>query len=244
MLQQEAIWTGIPHKTVLLLADCWGGALLAGHFTAKLLFDRNTRVILLHTFQQPATGKGPLRNMTSVLKKIAMEDLSVLKDKLINEFGLPEESILKVALEGDLRNVITKEFCYFPNLSIVMGPDTSHPLRNGTCRKVIRALRGDRPRPVFLVSDHITIIESSRIIVITENEENLSDLYLVFLKELFGKNSPPIEIISRGNSNTLHLNEKIVNHFSENLVADMQGRQNLDRIIFDFMFRVKKSSPD
>ncbi len=72
-------------KTILILSECQQGALKAGRYALKHLFDNQTRIILLRPFQAPKFGLSMMRNLSSVLKDISKEDLTVLKNTFIKE---------------------------------------------------------------------------------------------------------------------------------------------------------------
>lgn len=238
VVQESADHTGIHKKTVVLLAECWNGAFDAGHFAAKLLFDTSTRIILLQTYQRPDTGVAKLLDLTQILKQTAEEDLSVLKAKLVKESGLPAGNIEKVVIEGDLKSVIKDEFSSYPNLSVVLGPDTHNLIRKGSSRKIVGELVRSKLRPLFLISDFITIIEESRIILIAEKEENISAVYLNFLIDTYDEENAPVEIITADNKKTIKMSKNTAGHFSNSLTPSDFRRNSLEQIFYNRVIRI------
>jgi len=237
MIQEhkDQIYNG--NKTVVLLAECLNGALGAGRFAARLLFDQTTRIILLHTFQKPARGVSMMRDLTEVLRQTADWDLSVLKTKLVREFELPPENIEKAVIENDLRSVIEKDLSKHHHVSVVLGPDISNPFRRGSCRKIVRALVGSKIRPVFLISDHITMLEESRIVFIAEKEEDISPVYYNFLLDIYDKKDAMVEIITHENDKTIRMNQETSSHFSKKVHLSDLRENSTEQIFYDRLIR-------
>lgn len=201
-------------KTVIILAECWNGATNASRFTARLLFNKDTRIILLHTYIRPATGIVMLRDITHILKKIAEEELDALERKLVEDYNIPAINIEKKAIEGNLKSIMETRFGHFTNMSVVLGPGMDKEYYKDSCRSTISAIMETRPRPLFLISDFITLIEQSRISVITEEEDKVPAAYIDFLKKISGENKPIIDIISNDNNKPIKMNKETARHFS------------------------------
>jgi len=202
-------------KTVVILAECWNGAVNASRFAARLLFNENTRIILLHTYMRPSTGIIMIRDITPILKKIAEEELVTLENRLVNEFELPAENIEKIAIEGNLGDIMETYFGHYTNLSVVLGPGMDNQYFKDSCRNTVKTIMNARPRPLFLISDFITLIEKNRINIITEKEENVSQAYIDFLEDISADYKPRIEIISSDNQKRIEINKETANHFSD-----------------------------
>ena len=71
-------------KTILLLTDCWMGALAAGRFTARMLFDENTRIIILNTYQPPAASALVDQTIAGILRQAAEKDIETLWNHLVH----------------------------------------------------------------------------------------------------------------------------------------------------------------
>ncbi|MEX0986954.1 MAG: hypothetical protein WD052_05700 [Bacteroidales bacterium] len=223
----------ISEKTVVLAAQCWNGAFDAGRFAAKMLFDYRTRIVLLNTYNSPAFGTTMMRKITPILEQTAEEDLYTLRALLTNEYGIPADSIEMAVTEGDLKSVIRSDFSQQGNLSIVMGHNIHNPYRKGSCIGMINALMDSKPRPIFLISDFITIIEESRIVLIAEKETNISTVHINYLEEHFDKEDITVEIITGDNKKRMEMSEQTANHFSALLEMTDLTRNPLEQIFYD-----------
>ncbi|MGM0463912.1 MAG: hypothetical protein ACQEQW_04570 [Bacteroidota bacterium] len=202
-------------KTVIILAECWNGAINASRFAARLLFNKDTRIILLHTYMRPATGTVMLRDITHILKKTAEEELDALERKLVEDFNIPAGNIEKMAIEGSLKSVMESHFGHYTNISLVLGPGMEKEYYKDSCRTTVSAIMETRPGPLFLISDFITLIEQSRISVITEKEAEVPAAYIDFLKEISGEKKLIIDIISNDNKKAIKINKETARHFSD-----------------------------
>lgn len=201
-------------KTVVIVAECWNGAGDAARFVARNLFDHSTHVVLLYSYKKPAGGIMMLRDITKVLKKIAEEELMSLKKVLINDMGLPEDSIENMVIESELESAIRTVLDNRGNISIVLGTGTQNQWLNSNCKKIINTVLKSRLYPVFLVSENITIIEESGMTIIADKENSINEGYLDFLKEISCIEEPGIRIVANDNRNWINLDRKTAVHFA------------------------------
>ena len=229
-----------PSKTILLLADCWSGAKSAGRFAAQMLYDQRTRIILLNTYQRPSSGMNMLRSVAPILEKTARKDLDELKGELVREYGIPEKSIEQRSVEGELVSVIQTYFSGIENLSVVLGQSLNNPFRKGFCRKVINALLSTNFRPVFMVSNIITLIESSRTVLIAGKEENISSLYRNYLSDIFSGAHHPLELVTRDVKNGFELDIETLQQYSAQIGNRDQHMNTPERLLYEL---INKTGP-
>jgi hypothetical protein len=228
-------------KTILLLADCWSGAMAAGRFAAQMLFDERTQIVLLNTYQRPGSGMTMTRSVTPILEKTAKRDLEILKNTLVNEYDIPASSITEVTKEGALVSVIENSYSDYQNLSVVLGQNMNNPLRKGFCRNVINTLLSTPFRPVFLVSNFITLIEHSRIFLVAEKEENISTLYRNYLSDIFPGDQKHTELVTHNNRNGFEMEQATAQQFSDQLEQRQQSMNPQEYLLYDLM---RRSGPD
>lgn len=220
-------------RVILLLAECWLGAMDAGRFAARMLFDDSTRIILLNTYQHPPANTSMMRSVVSVLRQTAEKDLEILRENLVNNCGVPANNIESRVAEGSLRSVIANDFGHIPNLSIVLGQNIHNPFRRGSCSKIIKMLVGGNTRPIFLVSEHVTLIETSRILVIAENEHTVSNVYIRYLADIHPDDDIEVEIVTYDNAKKIELDQATVLHLSKKVKAADFSRGTPEHMFFD-----------
>lgn len=177
------------HKIIVVLANCAKGAAEAGRFAVRNLFDKNSKIVLLQTYQKPKYGHTMLRNLSGMLNNIALEDLRGIENILVKEFNLSSESFIKMACEDDLKSILKNEFSKFPNVSLVIGNKSIESKKNFPCRKIINSAIESDIRPVVVVNDSVTLIEKDTMVVYSESDKKVDSDYLSFLKEIKLKNS-------------------------------------------------------
>lgn len=241
MFREEIRNSNQKDKTILLLADCWAGAKAAGRFAAQMLFDERTQIILLNTYQRPNAGMTTVQSVTPILQQTAMKDLEVLKNALVNEFTIPEASITENSVEGELITVIQSHYARYENLSVVLGQNLNNPLRKGFCRKVISALLSTQFRPLFIVSNFITLIEPSRVVLIAEKEENISSLFRNYLSDLLPGDRSQLELVTHDRTNSFEIDRATVRQFSDHIKGREQQLNTPEYLLYDLM---RRSGPD
>jgi hypothetical protein len=225
-------------RTILVIADCQHGAMEAGRFAVRNLYDSNSRILLQQTYQKPQYGRGMLRDISPMLEKIAKEELTKLKNDMIKEFGLPAGSIGKVAFEGELSTILRTRFSNTPGLSVVVGFDPRLSYRSFPCRKIIRSVKDSGLSPLFVVSDSITLIDNRNIILFTKDEKQVCSDYLNFLKVIKSKNRMRMTTLTMENAGKFRPAPETALHFvpgqgswSDDLTGgELLFRKELERI--------------
>jgi len=188
-------------KTILVLAECQEGALKAGRYAIKHLYDEETRIILLQTYKAPKFGLTMVRNLSSILKSISKEDLTVLKNTFIKEFGIPSDNIVKLAMEGDLSTIAQQEFKNCDNLSVVIGTDCTPLYSKNPYKQILFFMTNTGIRPIFLIDGSITRIDRSRIHVIPEIKDKMPVRLKDFLNNISEMDNIPVEYLTEENFN-------------------------------------------
>lgn len=225
-------------RTILVLADCLHGAMEAGRFAVRNLYDSNSRILLQQTYQKPRYGQSMLRDITPMLRKVAKEELTKLKNEMVKEFGLPAGSIGKLALEGELSTVLRSWFGNTPGLSVVVGYDPRLSYRAFPCRSVIKAATDSGLRPLFVVSDSITLIDSSIITLFTGDERQVCSDYVDFLEDMSDNNGMRMTMLTMENAGkfrpapetTLHLSAGAASRTDNLTKVEQLFRQEVERI--------------
>ncbi len=203
MRKMKSVFNKKPNgKTILVLAECQQGALKAGRYAIKHLYDNQTRIILLQTYKAPKFGLSMVRNLPSILKDISKEDLTVLKNTFIKEFGVPSKNIVKLAMEGDLATIAQQEFKNKDNISVVIGTDCTPLYSKDPYKRITSFMTITGIRPIFLIDDIITRIDRSKILVIPENGDKMPEKFKDFLINISEKDKIPVEYLTGENENT------------------------------------------
>lgn len=224
-------------KTILLLAECWVRAMDASRFVARMLFDDHTKIVILTTYQRPATGTSMIRSITPILEQAAEKDLLMIEEKLINEYHIPAGRIEKRVVEGNIQDVIKKDFNNIPHLSVVLGQTIQNPFRKGSCLKIVKALVSAKARPIFLISDFITLIEGSRISLISEREESISELYINYLRQICPDKPIQVEVVTRENENTIKMDQATTRHLANHARQAAFSMENPEQVFMDLVVR-------
>ena len=107
---------------------------------------------------------------------------------------------MKLAIEGDLNVIAQEEFKSFHNLSVVIGTDCT-PMHYKNPYKQLFSLMNTNIRPVYIIEDDITLIERSKIIVISEIGKEIPQRFKKFLNTISEKDQISIQYCSDKNKN-------------------------------------------
>jgi len=220
-------------KNIILLADCIQGVMRAAEFAVKYLYDRDSKIILLQTYQNPSFGVTMIRNISVLLRKIGKMELTEMKDRLMERFGLPGSKIEKILAEGDVRKVLNSKLFTQRNTSVLLGFESEINHKSASCRKVITKLLQSGVRPVFLVSDCITVIEEHRVFLIATDEKKLSFVFLNLIKSLCNENNMNLKFITGDNREKAGLSAHTFRQFSEPAETMSPPESPVEKILYE-----------
>ncbi len=225
-------------KYILVIADCYYGRMHAGRFAVKNLFDNNSIIILLQTYQPPQQRKEMSNGISPLLKKIAERELREFKARLLGEFDLPSSKVQVMVREGDLKDIIDRDFSSLPGLSIVIGSINEGNSNRVPCWNVICSLMEASVRPVFLITKCIAVIEKSRILVIAGKGESGIENYLSFMRELKNKFNFCLEIITPETSKKIAMDENTAGHFNIHKEPESRYLSPSEQVFYDRVISV------
>jgi hypothetical protein len=215
MLQAKNEQIKNSKKTVIIAAECLSGFMEAGHFAAKFLFEKHTRIILLNTYQHPMAAISSLRKIDLVLKRNAKDDLSRIKSTLISDYALDSDQIEMLSVEGDLSNAIGTRFNEMKNASIVLHFD----LNQGSYCKLITSLLQVRPGPIFLLSGFLTVFERTRVVINSDKEKGILPGFLNCILALSEQKGFKVDIVSEDSEKATEFSADTAFHFSKKVNA-------------------------
>lgn len=164
-------------KNIVVLAECWSGTRNAIGFAMHYLMDEQTRLILLQTYKEPNLPGDIMDSIFPMLRKIAMDEITSLKNQIIKEYGIPGEYIDKRVEFGDAGKVISKLLPSSECTVVVMGIETGSSSAFKACLEILNSLKNCKSRPIFLVGESLVMIEKSCVILASATEKNItSDL--------------------------------------------------------------------
>jgi hypothetical protein len=229
---------GGSKKHILVIADCYYGRMHAGRFAVKNLFDRDSTLILLQTYQPPQQKKENGEGISPLLRKIAERELREFKARLLYEFDIPSDKVQTLVSEGELSQIINDDFSDVPNLSIVIGSMNEGSSAKIPCWNVICSLMEARVRPVFLITDCISVIESSRILVIAGDKDPKTGNYLCFVEDLKDKYNCELEILTPDDQKKIPMNEESAVHFKMYSELEKDHSRSSEKIFYDRVISV------
>jgi hypothetical protein len=200
-----------------------------------MLADNDTQIILLSSYQHFTPESNLAESVEPIIKKAALKDLDSIRNVLVHEYSIPTDRIIYKIVEGDLSAIIEREFKKYPNLAVVMGQSSSNPFKKGSCGNIIKTLIKSSMRPVFLVSEFITVIESERVVLAADKKEDVSNLFTNYLKDIFLPGEIQIKLITRENSNGITLEPKTTIHLAENSNEVKKSNMHPNHLLYDLL---------
>lgn len=112
---------GNKKPSVLILADFSDGSWHATSFAMQFLYQNESPIAVLQTYQKPNFGHFMVRNLIPHLKEITKHELKTLKTKLLANYKIEKESINTISLMGDLNVILHKKLAFNGTHNIVLG---------------------------------------------------------------------------------------------------------------------------
>lgn len=200
-------------RMITVVAECMLGALDAGRFAVRNLLDRNAEILLLQTFQQPKLGQTQSQDLSSMLKKIASEELTALKYKLVDEFGILPERIHVEVYEENLSSLLKLDYFTSTDHSFVIGIGSTSPKKRISCRRTINSLVDAGKRPIIIVSEEITLIEKGRIVHFSGKGSGPNQEFMKFMETIREKKNMEMKYPSISRNGMPVLSPETTQHF-------------------------------
>ena len=161
-------------RNILVIVDYMEGAKKAALFASRNLALQDSEMILLQTYQKRSFGQSMLRNITPILEKTARQELSELKNQIVRNTGINPQNISKKVIEGELLSVLKQRFRHKTGTALVLGIDQEMPNSTVYCKKLIGSIVKSGIRPLYIISNGITLISKDRVTYFS-GEKDLQD---------------------------------------------------------------------
>ena len=217
--------------TILMLVENIQGALKAGQFVLNHLYNDKVRVILLQTYTVQGLGLFLMRNLSQILEGISLEDLTMLKNKLIEEFEVPPDKIQKLAIEGDLATILKNKFGNVDNLTVVIGED-QNPLKHKIpCKQIITIMKATNISNIFYIDENITFIDRNKMLIISEKPDKIHESFKNFIVNISKKFSIDIEYITTKNKDSVLMPDDPAINSSNDNDSDFNTHNTIKNIL-------------
>lgn len=188
-------------KNIVVLAECWSGTGKAIGFAVQYLMEEQTRLTLLQTYKEPNLPGDILDSIFPMLHKIAMDEITGLKNQIIKEHGISGDLIDKRVEFGDAGKIISKLYPSGECTVLVMGIETGNNSGYKACTEILNSLKNCVIRPIFLVGESLIMIEKSCVILATAKEKNITSDLQNILGIFTGKEELELIRLFPGNKN-------------------------------------------
>ena len=177
----------------VVVTNCHQGMERAGRFVAEKLYTARSRIMLLQTFQLSPDAPGEEARLYPMLRSIAGRELEDHKSAMVKKYNLPAEKIQTRVEEGDLTQIITREYEERQDVSVTLGIRQSSGRQEITCLNTIHSLLDSPARPFYLIEETIAIFHRSGELTVLGPAGSFSGHYYSFLCELADQRSYRVE---------------------------------------------------
>jgi len=155
-------------ERILILADFSEGNCEALQFTMEFLYKKNSEIYIVQTWQKPNFGSSMVRDLSSILKNIAKDDLMGLKRNLLADYTLSDSQIRLFPFEGDLSGLFKSEFYRDGNWQVVMASSENGYQLSGNPR--IIEIIDKVGQPLYILSGLKGLSSFSDVFVLSDTE--------------------------------------------------------------------------
>lgn len=190
-------------NTILILVDCLSGALKAGRFALNHLYEEGqTEVVLLQAYNVQGFGLFKMRNLAQVLEDTAMQDLSLIKNKLVEEFDVDADHIQKLVTESSLTTTLKSYFNKKKGLTVIIG-DSQESLKSKVPHNQISTImKAVDVNKVFYVNSDVVVFSHSEVTIISSKQDETKKLPKKIFDKIFGKKKVDVKyVIAKGKKN-------------------------------------------
>lgn len=95
---------------ILILADFSEGNQTAIDFAIKYLYNDNSLIYLVQTWQKPSYGSSMVRDLAPILQDISRRELNALKADLRTKYDVEDRNVEQISFEGELIGFFQSDF--------------------------------------------------------------------------------------------------------------------------------------
>lgn len=155
-------------ERILILADFSEGNCEAIQFAMEFLYKANSEICIVQTWQKPNYGSSMLRDLSSILKNIAEDELKGLKRNLLADYTLSDSQIHIFPFEGDLPGFFKSEFYRDGNWQVVLASSENGSQLSGNPR--IIEIIDKVGQPLYILSGLKGLSSFSDVFVLSDTD--------------------------------------------------------------------------
>ena len=139
-----------PNEKILILADFSEGNWKAIQFAMKHLYQSGSEICIVQTWQKPNFGFSMVRDLAPILQNIAVNELEVIKTKLLKNYELQDSQIKRYPFEGNLPSFFASEAFRDEKWQVVMAPGEN--ARKLSCNPRIAEIIDAIKQPLYILT--------------------------------------------------------------------------------------------
>ncbi len=112
-----------PNEKILILADFAERNWKAIQFAMKHLYQSDSEICIVQTWQKANFGFSMVRDLAPILKGIAEDELELMKAKILKNYKIKDSQIKLHPFEGDLPSFFSREAFQDERWQVVMAPN-------------------------------------------------------------------------------------------------------------------------
>jgi hypothetical protein len=196
---------GLKHENkILLLADFYDGNKAAIDFAIKYLYNDNSTIYLMQSWQKPSFGSSMLRNLSPLLKDISKRELKSFKSFICEKYKLPKNNIRLINHEGDMISFFKSKLYSGYKWQVVLALNNSNLiLRSNPRLKKLLMTSGH----TFYVLNNIKLNEGIKCVQIRNMSYSLNPQNITSLNKIC--NAQNCDVIVNLDVNNISISEKV-----------------------------------
>ncbi|MCT4602745.1 MAG: hypothetical protein N4A59_07595 [Marinifilum sp.] len=100
---------GKSESKILMVADFSEGNKAAIDFVFNYLYNENSEIYLIQTWQKPSYGTSMVRDLSPILKEISTRELKALRTNICEEYKISSSDVKLISFEGELIDFFESE---------------------------------------------------------------------------------------------------------------------------------------
>ena len=213
MSKEMSVKTGNNQPPILILADFSDGSWYATSFAMQFLYNKNSQMTILQTYQNPGWGHLMMRKLSLHLKKITTNELRALKHRILKHFNIEEEKVNTLSIEGELNTILNFKPIINGRHNLVLSThnsfDDSCKRQNGCLEKIIDTAKN----PLFILPDTFEGETSKRILFVTPPDKKPSEQLCRQVFEICTQTKSNLELLFIQKTQNQNVSEDIKSYF-------------------------------
>lgn len=177
----DMVRTNNQENRILILADFSEGSWTAIRFAMEYLYEEDSKIYILQTWQKPSYGSSMVRDLAPILQNIARNELQALRKRMVDHYSFSKKDIRLLDYEGGISDFFVSEEYTTHDWQVVLA--TKNQITNLNENPRFTEIIDLAKQPLYMLHE-VEYVKSIENIFVMADSEQVSEQLLLSLEAI------------------------------------------------------------